>query len=129
MSQSSTSESSSHSLHALSPLERFLNIFAKVHAREGPTSLILLANIFLILVAYYFIKPVREGWLSVSVIAGLSKLEIKSYSAFGQSFLLLLILPLYSYVTARLSRRKLVTYTGIMAATCLSVFGFASQGL
>jgi hypothetical protein len=50
-----------------SPLERVLRLFAKIEPREGVTSLILVGNIFLILMAYYFIKPVREGWLSVSV--------------------------------------------------------------
>src|SRR3972149_11643654 len=86
-------------------LERVLGIFASVRAREGVTSLMLLCNIFLILMAYYFIKPVREGWLSISIVSDWSKLEIKSYSAFGQSMLLLLILPVYAWLAASMSRR------------------------
>lgn len=35
---------------------------------EGRTALLLIGNIFLILTSYYLIKPVREGWLSVSVL-------------------------------------------------------------
>jgi hypothetical protein len=73
--------------------DRFLRLFADVHPREGATSLILVANIFLILVAFYLIKPVREGWLAVTDIGDLTKLEIKAYSAFAQSLLLLCILP------------------------------------
>jgi AAA family ATP:ADP antiporter len=69
---------------AYTRFERFLRIFADVHPREGVTCLILISNIFLILAAYYMIKPVREGWLAVTDIAGFTKLEIKAYSAFAQ---------------------------------------------
>lgn len=110
-------------------LDRSLGIFTRVHAREGVTSVLLLLNIFLILVAYYFIKPVREGWLSVSVIAGLSKLEIKSYSAFGQSLLLLGILPLYARLAARFPRRKLITGTAVISSIILLVFWLLQPGL
>ena len=84
----------------LSRLERFLRLFANVGTGEGLTSLILAANLFLILMAYYFIKPVREGWLSVSLLKGLSSLEVKAYSAFGQSLLLLGVVPVYAALAA-----------------------------
>ena len=71
-------------------LEKFLGLFSEVRSGEGPTGLLLLVNIFLVLAAYYFIKPVREGWLSVSVLKGLQKIEVKAYSSFGQSILLLI---------------------------------------
>ena len=41
----------------LSPLERFLRIFTDVRAGEGPTALVLFANVFLVLCAYYLVKP------------------------------------------------------------------------
>ncbi|MEZ5558110.1 MAG: hypothetical protein R3E86_06115 [Pseudomonadales bacterium] len=103
-------------------LERCLRLFAPVDDREGVTSLLLLANVFLVLMAYYFIKPVREGWLSVSDIAGLSKLEIKAYSAFAQSVLLLLILPLYARLATQLPRRALVTRVGGGFTALLGMF-------
>lgn len=110
-------------------LDKSLGIFTRVQAREGVTSVLLLLNIFLILVAYYFIKPVREGWLSVSVIADLSKLEIKSYSAFGQSLLLLGILPLYAGFAARFPRRKLITGTAVISSVVLLVFWLLQPGM
>ena len=113
----------------LNPLERFLRLFARVNAQEGMTSLLLLTNVFLILMAYYFIKPVREGWLSVSVIADWSKLEVKAYSAFGQSLLLLAILPGYAYLTTILSRRKLITATGIVSGLFMILFWLLQPGL
>ena len=98
----------------LTLLEKFFRIFARVRPEEGITSLLLLANIFLVLMAYYFIKPVREGWLAVSVIQGLSKLEVKAYSAFAQSVLLLLVaLPIYTKLASIWTRRELITRVGL----------------
>ena len=54
----------------LSVLERVLRVFTDIRAGEGPTSLVLFANVFLILCAYYFIKPLREGWLAASGTGG-----------------------------------------------------------
>ncbi len=112
-----------------SPLERVLRLFAKVEPREGATSLILVANIFLILMAYYFIKPVREGWLAVSVFRGLSQLEVKAYSAFGQSLLLLLILPLYAKLAASWTRRQLILRVGTVSGLFLIGFWLLQPGL
>ncbi len=55
-------------------LERFLGLFTEVRPGEGGTALLMFANVFLILCAYYFIKPLRDGWLSVSGIPGLTPL-------------------------------------------------------
>jgi AAA family ATP:ADP antiporter len=107
---------------AYTRFERFLRIFADVHPREGVTCLILISNIFLILAAYYMIKPVREGWLAVTDIAGFTKLEIKAYSAFAQSLLLLAILPTYARLAARWTRRKLILRVG--GAFALALVGF-----
>ena len=112
-----------------SSLERYLNIFAKVEPKEGITSLLLILNIFFILVAYYFIKPVREGWLSVSVVADWSKLEVKAYSAFGQSLLLLVVLPVYAIVAKLISRRQLITVTGITASCLMLLFWLMQPGI
>lgn len=106
----------------LSPLERVLSVFTSVRADEGRTSLLLLLNIFMILTAFYLVKPVRESWLAVSVIEGFSKVEVKAISAFGQTALLLAILPLYSRLAARLSRRQLITGSGLFFAALLFVF-------
>ena len=103
-------------------LERFLRLFARVRAEEGITSLLLLANIFLILMAYYFIKPLREGWLSIADIKGFTKLELKAYSAFGQSMLLILAIPLYAKLAAIWTRRELVTNVGLFFILIILVF-------
>jgi len=109
--------------------ERFLRLFADVHPREGATSLILVANIFLILVAFYLIKPVREGWLAVTDIGDLTKLEIKAYSAFAQSVLLLGILPIYARLAARWSRNQLIVRVGILFGILLVAFWLTQPNL
>lgn len=105
-----------------SRFERFLRVFADVRPREGVTCLILIGNIFLILAAYYLIKPVREGWLAVTDIAGLTKLEVKAYSAFAQSMLLVAILPTYARLAAKWSRRDLILRVG--SAFAFVLIGF-----
>ena len=42
-------------------LFRFLRIFTKIESCEIPVTLLLTINIFLLLVAYYIIKPVRDA--------------------------------------------------------------------
>ena len=44
-----------------SGLERFLNLFTVVRPGEARTALLLALNVFLILMAYYILKTVREG--------------------------------------------------------------------
>jgi len=109
--------------------ERFLRLFADVHPREGATSLILVANIFLILVAFYLVKPVREGWLAVTDIGNLTKLEIKAYSAFAQSLLLLCILPIYARLAARWNRHELIMRVGILFGILLLAFWLTQPNL
>lgn len=113
---------------SLSGLERFLRLFANVQAREGVTSLILVLNIFLILMAYYFIKPVREGWLSISLFRGFTQLEVKAYSAFGQSLLLLLVLPIYAKLATIWTRRQLILRVGTVFGICLVIFWLVQPG-
>jgi AAA family ATP:ADP antiporter len=123
------SEGSNDSSTELSNLERFLRLFAIVRPNEGLTSLILAGNLFLILMAYYFVKPVREGWLSVSLFQGLTQLEVKAYSAFGQSLLLLAVVPVYAALAAIWTRRQLIIRTGIGVSVCLFVFWLAQPEL
>jgi hypothetical protein len=72
----------------LTRLERFLRLFTDVRPGEGATALLMFVNVFLILCAYYFIKPLRDGWIAISDVSGLSKMEVKAYTSFGQSLLI-----------------------------------------
>jgi AAA family ATP:ADP antiporter len=109
-------------------LERGLRVFTDIRAGEGPTGLVLFVNVFLILCAYYFIKPLRESWIAVSDIAGLSKMEVKAYSSFGQSLLLVGIVSGYGRLSARWPRGTLITRCTLACMACLVVFWLLQPG-
>ena len=98
-------------------LERFLGLFASVRGGEGTTVLLLALDVFLLLLAYYIIKPVREAL----ILAG-GGAEVKSYAAAGQAILLLGAVPLYASLAGRLPRRRLINIVTIFFAACLGIF-------
>ncbi|RKZ13098.1 hypothetical protein DRQ32_02345, partial [bacterium] len=100
------------------PLERFLGLFAEVRAGEGAVVLLLALNIFLILTAYYIIKPVREA-LILSVDGGA---ELKSYAAAGQGLLLLGAVPIYAWLASRVPRRRLIVLVTLFFVSNLALF-------
>jgi AAA family ATP:ADP antiporter len=113
----------------LSPGERILRIFTDLRPGEGRTALLMFANVFLILCAYYLIKPLREGWLAVSDIQGLSKMELKAYSSFGQSLLLLVVVWAYAKLVSSLPRVPLITWTTLFCISNMLVFWALQPGL
>lgn len=113
----------------LSKLERFLRIFTEIRSGEGATALIMFANVFLILLAYYFIKPLREGWIAVSDVSGLSKMEVKAYSSFFQSILFVFIVGLYGHLAARWQRSVLITRVTLFCISNMIIFWFLQPGL
>jgi AAA family ATP:ADP antiporter len=106
----------------LSWWERVLRAFTDVRAGEGRTALLMFANVFLILCAYYLIKPLREGWLAASGTGGLTKLEVRAYTAFGQSLLLIPVVALYGRLVERLPRAVLIERATLFCVANLLVF-------
>ena len=84
-------------------LERFLSIFATVHREEALTAFLMMMNVFILLTAYYIIKPVREA-----LILGGAGAVVKSYAGAGQAVLFWMLLPLYSTFAARVNRIRLI---------------------
>ena len=112
----------------LTPLERILGTFTDIRPGEGLTGLILFANVFLILCAYYFIKPLRDSWIAVSNIEGLSSMEVKAYSSFGQSLLLAGIASLFARLSTTMPRRTLITRSTLVCMSNLAVFWVLQPG-
>ena len=81
-------------------------------------------NIFLILTAYYILKPVREAL----ILAGAGGAEVKSYAAAGQAALLVVAVPLYGLLAGRLSRRALINGVSLFFIACLWFFYGAAVG-
>jgi ATP:ADP antiporter, AAA family len=89
----------------------------------------MLAGAFLVLAAYYFIKPAREGFLAAGGLEALSDVELKAYSSAGQSLLLLAVIPAYDAISRALSRRLLITTVPLFFATNLAAFWLLQPGL
>lgn len=113
----------------LSKVERVLRVFTDVRPGEGVTALLLFANVFLILCAYYFIKPLREGWIAVSDIGGFTKMEVKAYSSFGQSVLLVFVVGAYGRYATRLNRRVLISRATLFCMSNMVIFWFLQPKL
>ena len=103
-------------------LDRALRVFAPVRAGEGGTVLLMALNIFLLMTAYYIIKPVREA-----LILAEWGPEAKIYASAGQALLLLGIVPLYSRLAGLMTVRRLITVVLTFFAACLVVFYGLSQ--
>ncbi len=99
------------------PLDRALRLFADVRAGEGATALLLALNVFLVLAAYYIIKPIREAL----ILSG-EGAEVKSYAAAGQAILLLGLIPAYGLLADRLPRRGLLNAVTAFFVVCLVGF-------
>ena len=108
----------------LSRNERFLRLFTEVKPGEGTTALLMFANVFLILLAYYFIKPLREGWIAVSDVQGLSKMEVKAYSSFLQSIILLFVVGWYAQLAEKWDRVTLFTRATLFCISNMIIFWF-----
>lgn len=105
-----------------SPLETFLRLFTEVRPGEGVTAVVMFANVFLILCAYYFVKPLRDGWIAVAEVPGLSSTEVKAYSSLAQSVVLIFAMALYGRLVTRWPRRELITRTTIFCMSNLLIF-------
>lgn len=113
----------------LTPTEKVLRIFTEVEPGEGLTAVMMFANVFLILLAYYFIKPVREGWIAVSDVSGLSKMEVKAYSSFAQSIILLFVVGWYARLADRWDRVTLFTRATLFCISNMVLFWFLQPNL
>ncbi len=106
----------------LTPVERFLRIFTDIRPGEGSTGLMMFANVLLILCAYYFVKPLREGWLAVSTFEGLSSMELKAYSSFAQTVILVGVVAVYGRLVGRWSRSVLITRVTLFCMVNMLIF-------
>ncbi len=98
-----------------SPLERFLSLFADIQPGEAGNVLLMFANIFLVLTAYYVLKVVRESLTIGGVqLFGLGGDEIKAYLPAVMAVLLLGVVPLYGAVASAVSRIRLINGTTLI---------------
>ena len=97
--------------------DRFLSLFAEVRSGEGIGALLLGANVYLLLEAYYILKTVREA-----LILSEGGAEFKIYSSAAQATLLLLIIPAYGALASKVNRDRLITFVTVFFASHLLIF-------
>src|SRR4029450_3857787 len=105
-----------------SGFERFLNLFTVVRPGEARTALLLALNVFLILMAYYILKTVREA-----LILSEGTAELKSYLSAGQVVVLAFLVPFYGRLVARFPRMKLINIVTVFFMMCPPVFYLLAQ--
>ncbi len=115
-------ETSAHS-ERKSALESLLGLFAEVRPGEGTNVILMFANVFLILTAYYVLKVVREGLTIGGVqLFGLGGDEIKVYLPAVMTVLLLGVVPLYGAIASAVSRVRRINLTTIFVMVTLVLF-------
>jgi ATP:ADP antiporter, AAA family len=102
-------------------LARALRPITEVHPGEAVTALLLTANVFLLLSAYYVLKPLREDL----ILAMPKGAEYKSYMSGAIALLLFVLVPLYGKLVDALPRIKLVIGVSLAFAAQLLLFYLA----
>jgi len=90
-------------------LRRWLPVL--VNPGETFAVLMLAANAFLLMMAYYILKTIREPLILQGGGYGISGEELKTYATAGQAVLLLGLVPLYGRIARSIDRRQLIRRT------------------
>jgi ATP:ADP antiporter, AAA family len=113
-------------------LDRFLSLAADVRPGEGATALLMAINGFLLLAAYYTIRPVRAALLlpvELQLPGGrtMAGPEIQAYSGALLAALFLFIVPLYSRIASKINRIRLINALTVFFAANLIAFFVLGQ--
>ena len=104
-----------------SALEKLLGVFTQVRAGEGTSAVLLTLNVFLLLTAYYVIKPLRDSMMAVMEGGP----QYKSYLSAVMVIALLGAVPAYARFAKRLPRNRLVVGVTLFFVSNLVLFALA----
>ena len=96
---------------------KLLRLFTVVHPGEALTLFLLTINIFFILVVYYILKPVRKGLLLTKYEA-----EQESYLFAAVAVLLIFVIKIFSYLSSKIPRHKLIASVTLFFISNLIIF-------
>ena len=113
-------------------LDRLMSLAAEVHAGEAMTALLLASNGFLVLAAYYVIRPLRSALLlpvRIGLPGGglLTGSQITSYAGALLAGLFLVIVPLYGIIASKVNRVRLINGVTLFFVSNLVVFFFLGK--
>ncbi|MFQ6038167.1 MAG: Npt1/Npt2 family nucleotide transporter, partial [Candidatus Aminicenantales bacterium] len=103
-------------------LTRFLRLFTVVYPGEVTTLLLLALNIFLIGAAYSILKPVRKGLILTRHTA-----EQEAYLYAVVAVLLVFVVKLFSYLSSKIPRQKLIATVTLFFISNLILFYILKQ--
>ncbi|MFQ6081833.1 MAG: NTP/NDP exchange transporter [Candidatus Aminicenantia bacterium] len=96
---------------------RILRIFTVVYPGEAPTAFLLTFNIFLLLTAYYILKPIREAL----ILAGKGA-ELRSYLSGAIAILFIPVIKIFSDIASKVPRQILITWVTLFFISNLVLF-------
>ena len=96
---------------------KILRIFTDVYPGEVLTVLLLTLNGFLLFLAYYIIKPLRDALMLDSWPA-----EVKSYLSAAIAVSLIFVVKAFSFIASRFPRQKLITWVTLFFMSNLGIF-------
>lgn len=101
---------------------RILALFAEVRPNEVVTVLLLTFTVFALLLAYYFLKVVREPLILASGGA-----EVKAYASAGQATLLMAAIPVHGALAKRFGPIRLVGGIYSFFVVCILAFALLAK--
>jgi AAA family ATP:ADP antiporter len=96
---------------------KILRLFTVVHPGEALTAFLLTLNVFLLLTAYYILKPIRDALIVEEWGA-----EIKLYLSAVAAVLLIFVVKIFSSIASRFPRQKLITWVTLFFISNLGIF-------
>ena len=99
---------------------RFLRLFADIRPGEASKALMLAANVFLLLLAYYILKPLRESLLLIDKDSAV----VKSALGGAQAVLFVFVIKAFSRLASKVPRHTLITWTTSFFISNLVIFFF-----
>jgi AAA family ATP:ADP antiporter len=103
---------------------KFLRLFADIRPGEASKALLLAFNVFLLLLAYYILKPLREAMLLVDKDSAV----VKSCLGGAQAVLFVLVIKAFSRLASKVPRHVLITWTTLFFISNILVFYGLSLG-
>jgi ATP:ADP antiporter, AAA family len=97
---------------------RLLRLFVDIRHGEAAKAFLLTFNIFVLLYAYYILKPIREVLLLVDKDAP----AVKSYLGGAQAILFIFVIKAFSRLTSRVPRHVFITWTTSFFISNIAVF-------
>ncbi len=105
------------STHRLNGFERCLSLCTRVEPGDGHRVAALGLQALTLMVAYYFVRPVREALILTEGNA-----ELRSYAVGLQALLLIVLVPFYGALVRRVGARRVLGVLALLAALQLVLF-------